>query len=78
MEAWAPSSRPTLAGVAAGAVTVFALRRVIASLLYSAVRLDPLEVVGVALLLIVVSLAAAYLPARRALRIDAATVLRQE
>jgi putative ABC transport system permease protein len=54
------------------------LTRLIASILYGISATDPLTLASIAMLLIVVTLAACYLPARRALRVDPATALRAE
>jgi ABC-type lipoprotein release transport system permease subunit len=55
-----------------------ALTRVMRSLLFDVSASDPLTFACVALLLSLVALAACYLPARRAARIDPLTSLRQE
>jgi putative ABC transport system permease protein len=64
-------------GIAAG--TAFALwaARLVASLLYGLEPRDPHTLTGAALLLATVALLAAWLPARRASRVDPATVLRE-
>ena len=54
------------------------LSRVLTSQLYGVSARDPLTYVGVALLLGAVALAASYLPARRALRVDPMASLRSE
>jgi putative ABC transport system permease protein len=64
----------TLTGVALGLGGAFAFTRVLKSLLFHAT--DPATFVGIALLFIVMALAASYIPARRAARIDPTTALR--
>ena len=61
-------------GLAAGAAGAQLLR----SLLFGVSALDPLAFGGAALLFGVVSLAASYLPARRAARVDPMLALRAE
>jgi putative ABC transport system permease protein len=67
-----------LAGLAVGIVAALALTRMIASLLYSMSPTDPVTFAAVALLLAVVALAASYIPARRAMRVDPMAALRYE
>jgi putative ABC transport system permease protein len=67
-----------LAGLAIGVPAAWMLRRSVESMLFGVAPDDTLTFVGVALLLGVVSLLAAYLPARSAARIDAAVALRAE
>jgi putative ABC transport system permease protein len=67
-----------LAGAAAGLFAAWTLRRSIASMLFGVSPGDALTFVGVVVVLGVVSLLAAYLPARSAARIDPAVALRAE
>ncbi len=68
----------TALGVACGLAVAVPLTRLLRSLLYEVRPLDPPLYGGLALLLLLVAAAAAYLPARRAARIDPAGVLRQD
>jgi putative ABC transport system permease protein len=67
-----------LVGLAVGVPAAWILRRSVASMLFGVRPDDPLTFGSVALLLVLVSLLAAYLPARRAARIDPASALRAE
>lgn len=61
--------RPVLAGIAAGCLLSLAATRLLAGALYKVTPNDPLTFIGVALLLLVVALGAAFVPARRAARV---------
>jgi ABC-type antimicrobial peptide transport system permease subunit len=65
-------------GVALGLIGAFALTRVMKSLLFEVSAGDPPTFACVASLLSLVALAACYLPARRAARIDPLASLRRE
>jgi predicted permease len=67
-----------LAGVAIGIVTAFLLTRLMKSLLFTVTASDPLTFVGVPSILMIVALAACYIPARRIMGVDPMTALRHE
>ncbi len=67
-----------LGGVAVGAVGALALSRLLASFLYGTKPNDPVTFVVVAGVLLATAALASYFPARRAMRIDPITALRQE
>ncbi|MGA3237968.1 MAG: ABC transporter permease [Bryobacteraceae bacterium] len=66
------------AGLALGGGLAFAASRLITSRLYGVAPQDPLTLVLAAGLLVAVAIGAAYLPARRASRLDPMAALRQE
>ena len=68
----------TLIGVGLGLAGAFVLARFLASLLFGIRTYDPLTFLGVAFLQIAVALAASYIPARRATRVDPIVALRCE
>jgi predicted permease len=67
-----------LAGTAAGVVAAAAAVRLVRSQLYGVEPFDPTTVAAATLALLLMAFAAAYLPARRAARIDPLTALRHE
>jgi putative ABC transport system permease protein len=69
---------PAGIGVLAGIAIALGLTRVLSSLFYGVKATDPVTFVLVAIVLTAVALFAAYIPARRAMRIDPAIALRQE
>lgn len=74
----AKTLRLALAGVVLGALGSFTLSKWIESLLFATKSTNPAVLSGVGLLLCAVALFAAYLPARRASRIDPMQALRNE
>jgi predicted permease len=67
-----------LSGLGVGLALALALTRFLNSILYGIRPTDPLTLVGVCLVLSLIALAAAYLPARRASRVDPVVALRSE
>jgi putative ABC transport system permease protein len=67
-----------LVGSVIGIVGALSLSRLMASQLYGVRPTDPVTFVAVAALLMIVSLAASYIPARRAMRVDPMIALRYE
>jgi len=65
-------------GVALGMAASLAITRLLSNLLFGVSATDPLTFGAVASLLPLVALAASYLPARRAMRLDPGTALRHE
>jgi predicted permease len=65
-------------GVAVGIAGSLALTRLMAKLLFGVSAYDPLTFLTVAALLFMVALAACYIPARRAMRVDPLVALRYE
>jgi putative ABC transport system permease protein len=67
-----------LIGLAIGVPSALVLTRLLTSLLFQITPADPLTFAGVAALLVAVALAACYIPARRATRVDPMVALRYE
>lgn len=68
----------TFAGIAIGIASSFALSSFLRSLLFEVKPTDPLSFIFVTLLFFLVALAACWIPARRAMRVDPMVALRYE
>lgn len=68
----------TVAGILAGLAGALGTGRLIASMLYGLKPYDPSTLIGASILLMFVALAASWIPARRAARIDPMRALRNE
>lgn len=71
-------ARLALIGVGFGLIASAGLTRLMTKVIYGVSSLDPLTFIAVAIVLTLVALAACYIPARRAMRVDPIVALRYE
>jgi predicted permease len=74
----AQGAKIALAGISIGLLAAVMLTRGMQSLLFNVSPFDPVTLAGVAALLLIVTLLACYLPARRASQVDPMVALRHE
>ena len=72
------AAKLAMMGVVVGIAAALALTRLMSTLLFGVSAADPATFAGVALLLVVVALAASYIPVRRAMKLDPMVALRYE
>jgi macrolide transport system ATP-binding/permease protein len=72
------SARPVMAGLLAGVLLAAAVSYLLRGLLYGLGTVDGISFAGVSLLFLTMALLAAYLPSRRAMRVDPMEALRYE
>jgi ABC-type antimicrobial peptide transport system permease subunit len=69
---------PVVAGTIVGTIASFALARWIETMLFGVSRVDPIALAGASIVLLITATLAAFVPVRRALRIDPLQAIRYE